>query len=251
MNPARLDGKIAIVTGGLSGIGDAVARRMAAEGAIVIAADLATDATILGDGPLSPFRADIADPASVDALVQAVLARHGRIDCLVNSAGIGTDTPFLDTSLATFDRIMAVNLRGTFIVGQAVARAMRQTGGGAIVNVASVAGMAGSVGRSAYGASKGGVVVLSQVMAVDLADDGIRVNVLAPGPVETPLVAQMHDAAIRKRWVDTVPLRRYAQPEEMAGAVVFLCSDDASYVTGHVLAVDGGFLGSGLTRAAP
>ncbi len=249
MSATRLAGKIAIVTGGLSGIGDAVARRMAEEGATVIAADLATDATTLSDGTIAPFRADVADPASVAALVQAVLARHGRIDCLVNSAGIGTDTPFLDTSLATFDRIIAVNLRGTFIVGQAVARAMRDTGGGAIVNVASVAGVVGSVGRSAYGASKGGVVLLSQVMAVDLADDGIRVNVLAPGPVETPLVAQMHSAAIRQRWADMVPLRRYAQPEEMAGAVVFLCSDDASYMTGHVLAVDGGFLGSGLIHA--
>jgi NAD(P)-dependent dehydrogenase (short-subunit alcohol dehydrogenase family) len=250
MSPARLDGKIAIVTGGLSGIGEAVGRRMVAEGATVIAADLATDATTLTDDTLSPFHADISDPASVDALVQAVLARHGRIDCLVNAAGIGKDTPFLETSLATFDRIMAINLRGTFIIGQAVARAMRENGGGAIVNVASVAGMAGSVGRSAYGASKAGVVLLSQVMAVDLADYGIRVNVLAPGPVETPLVAQMHTAAIRKRWVDVVPLRRYAQPDEMAGAVVFLCSDDSSYMTGHVLAVDGGFLGSGLTAAA-
>jgi NAD(P)-dependent dehydrogenase (short-subunit alcohol dehydrogenase family) len=250
VSAARLDGKIAIVTGGLSGIGDAVARRMMAEGAVVIAADLATDATKLGDGQLSPFRADVANPADIDALVQVVLARHGRIDCLVNSAGIGKDIPFLDTPLATFDRIMAVNLRGTFIVGQAVARAMRETGGGAIVNVASVAGMAGLVGRSAYGGSKGGVVILSQVMAVDLAAYGIRVNVLAPGPVETPLVAQMHNAAIRKRYADAIPLRRYGQPEEMTGAVVFLCSDDASYVTGHVLAVDGGFLGAGLTVAA-
>jgi NAD(P)-dependent dehydrogenase (short-subunit alcohol dehydrogenase family) len=249
VSAARLDGKIAVVTGGLSGIGDAVARRMVAEGATVIAADLATDATHLGEGRLAPFRADVADPADIDALVQAVLARHGRIDCLVNSAGIGQDIPFLDTPLATFDRIMAVNLRGTFIVGQAVARAMRETGGGAIVNVASVAGMAGLVGRSAYGGSKGGVVVLSKVMAVDLAAYGIRVNVLAPGPVETPLVARMHNAAIRKRYADAIPLRRYGQPEEMAGAVVFLCSDDASYVTGHVLAVDGGFLGAGLTVA--
>jgi NAD(P)-dependent dehydrogenase (short-subunit alcohol dehydrogenase family) len=246
---ARLGGKIAIVTGGLSGIGDAVSRRMVAEGAIVIAADLAADTTTLGGDGLSPFRADVSDPASIDALVQAVLARHGRIDCLVNSAGIGKDTPFLETSLASFDRIVAVNLRGTFIVGQAVARAMRGTGGGAIVNVASVSGVCGNVGRSAYGASKGGVVLLSQVMAVDLAAYGIRVNVLAPGPVDTPLVAQMHDAAIRQRWMDVIPMHRYARPEEMTGAAVFLCSDDASYITGHVLAVDGGFLGAGLTAS--
>ncbi len=243
---ARLDGKVALVTGGLSGIGLAIARRMVEEGAIVIAADLATDAIALGDGSLVPLRMDVSDPASVEAGLAGIVARHGRIDCAVNSAGIGKDIPFLDTPLETFDRIIAVNLRGTFIVGQAVARAMSRTGGGAIVNIASVSGMTGNVGRSAYGASKGGVVILSRVMAVDLAAHGIRVNVLAPGPVDTPLVAQMHTPANRAEWLGRTPLRRYAQPEEIAGAVVFLCSDDASYVTGHVLAADGGFLACGL-----
>lgn len=243
----KLSGKIAIVTGGLSGIGAAIAARMVAEGAIVIAADLATDAAMLGEGNLLPFRADVADAASVATLISAVTTRFGRLDCVVNSAGIGKDVPFLDTPLEMFDRIIAVNLRGSFIIGQAAARAMRETGGGVIVNVASVSGMTGNVGRSAYGASKGGVVLLSKVMAVDLAQFNIRVNVLAPGPVETPLVAQMHSQEIRQRWIETTPLRRYASPDEMAGAVVFLCSDDASYVTGHVLAADGGFLASGLT----
>ncbi len=246
----RLVDKIAIVTGGLSGIGDAIARRFAAEGATVIAADLATDAAQLDDGSIVPFQTDVADPASVDRLVSAVLAKHGRLDCLVNSAGIGADVPFLDTTIETFDRIIAVNLRGSFIVGQRAARAMRDGGGGAILNIASVSGVVGNVGRSAYGASKGGVVLLSKVMAVDLAAYGIRVNVLAPGPIATPLTDAVHTPAVREQWHERTILHRYGKPDEMAGAAVFLCSDDSSYVTGHVLAADGGFLASGLTASA-
>jgi NAD(P)-dependent dehydrogenase (short-subunit alcohol dehydrogenase family) len=244
----RLNGKITLVTGGASGIGAAIASRFADEGATVIVADIA----IPEPPPMAPegvtnCHLDVSDPASVAAAIEHVQRQHGRIDCLVHSAGIGRDIPFLDTSVEAFDRIIAINLRGTFLVGQTCARLMRQQGSGAIVNIASVSGMRGNVGRAAYGASKGGVVTLSQVMAVDLASFGIRVNVIAPGPVDTPLVAAMHDAAIRTRWTDHTPLGRYAQPAEIAGAAVFLCSDDASFVTGHVMAVDGGFLGAGLT----
>ena len=243
----RLANKVAIVTGGLSGIGDAIAHRFADEGARVIAADLATDAAELDDGRVAPFQTDVADPASVDRLVSAVVAKYGRLDCLVNSAGIGADVPFLETTLETFDRIIAINLRGSFIVGQRAARAMRDSGGGAILNIASVSGVIGNVGRSAYGASKGGVVLLSKVMAVDLAAYGIRVNVLAPGPISTPLTDAVHTPAVREKWHEQTILRRYGRPDEMAGAAVFLCSDDASYITGHVLAADGGFLAAGLT----
>lgn len=174
------------------------------------------------------------------------MARHGRLDILVNSAGIGRDIPFLDTPLAEFDRLIAVNLRGTFLVGQVAARHMVQSGGGAIVNIASVSGLRGNRGRAAYGASKGGVVTLSQVMAVELAGCGVRVNVIAPGPIETPLVAAVHTEAIRRDWLRQVPMRRYGTPEEIAGVAAFLCSDDAGYVTGHVLAADGGFLAGGI-----
>lgn len=240
-----LAGKVALVTGGLSGIGEAVARRFAAEGARVVAADLAADAGSLMDVPVAPFRLDVSDPASVAACADAIRDRHGRLDLLVNSAGIGKDIPFLDTPVEEFDRMVAVNLRGTFLVGQAAARLM--AAGGAIVNIASVSGVRGNIGRAAYGASKGGVVTLSQVMAVDLAPRGIRVNVIAPGPVETPMVARMHDPAIREAWLRVTPMRRYAVPDEVAAAAVFLCSADAGFVTGHVLAVDGGLLGSGLT----
>lgn len=241
----RLDGKITIVTGGLSGIGEAIARRMVNEGAVVIAADVTSKETTLGSGALQ-LGVDVRDPVSVEAMIRTVVSRFGRLDCLVNSAGIGKDIPFLETTLETFDRIIDVNLRGSFVVGQAAARAMTKTGG-SIVNVASVSGIRGNAGRAAYGASKAGVILLSQVMAIDLASLGIRVNVLAPGPVETPLVSQMHSEKHRRGWVDHTPLHRYAHPDEIAGAAVFLCSDDASFVTGHVMVVDGGFLAVGLT----
>jgi NAD(P)-dependent dehydrogenase (short-subunit alcohol dehydrogenase family) len=242
----RLDGKIAIVTGGLSGIGAAIARRMVDEGATVIAADLSSQETRLGHGALVPLNVDVQDPASVQRMVIEVTTRHGRLDSVVNSAGIGSDTPFLETTLEQFDRILAINLRGTFIVGQAAARAMKGNGGGSIVNIASVSGITGNAGRSAYGASKWGVVGLSRVMAIDLAANGIRVNVLAPGAVETPLAGHMLPEAEARQWTEHTPMHRYARPEEVAGAAVFLCSADASYITGHVLVVDGGFSVVGL-----
>lgn len=246
----RLGGKIAVVTGGLSGIGAAIAQRLAAEGARVVAADLTAQDGVVqnGAGPadgIEQVPLDVASETSVAACFAAVMARHGRLDILVNSAGIARDMPFLDMPAAEFDRLIAVNLRGTFLAGQAAAQHMMKDGG-AIVNIASVAGMRGSRGRAAYGASKGGVVTLSQVMAVELAQYGIRVNVIAPGPVETPLVAMLHDDAIRQDWLRHVPMRRYGTPEEIAGVAAFLCSEDAGYVTGHVLAADGGFLGAGL-----
>lgn len=243
----RLQGKVAIVTGGLSGIGAAIAARFAAEGARVIAADLtATEAPLDAEPAIAPLHVDVTQEASTEAMAAAVLAAHGRIDILVNSAGFGQDIPFLETPVALLDRIMAVNVRGSFLAAQACGRAMRAAGAGAIINIGSVSGLAGSSGRSAYGASKGAIVTLTQVMAMDLAQYGIRVNAIAPGPVETPLTLRIHTPAVRDAWTRATMLRRYGTPEEIAAATLFLASDDASYVTGHILPVDGGFAAAGM-----
>ena len=247
--PRRFAGKVAVVTGGLSGIGQAVAERLAAEGAAVIAADIAADPAAPGTGPIRSARLDVTDPSSAAALMQQIARTHGRLDVLVNSAGIGRNIPFLDTPLEVFDQIIAVNLRGTFIIGQAAARLMAQGGGGAIVNLGSISGLRGNAGRTAYGASKGGVVTLSQVMAVDLAGVGVRVNVVAPGPIETPLIATMASGAGREAWLGRIPQRRFGQPGDVAAAVAYLCSEEAGFITGQVLAVDGGFMGGGLLPA--
>jgi NAD(P)-dependent dehydrogenase (short-subunit alcohol dehydrogenase family) len=236
----RLQGKIALVTGGLSGIGAAIAARFRAEGATALAADIQAQ-----DSP-DTLHLDVADPASCARAIAETLARHGRLDLLVNSAGIARDIPFLETPVETFDQVIAVNLRGTFLIGQAAARAMAQ--GGCIVNIASVSGMRGNVGRAAYGASKGGVVTLSQVMAADLAPLGIRVNVISPGPIETPLLAPMMATSGAAEWRAAVPQGRFGTPDDVAAAATYLCSDEAGFVTGHVLAVDGGFLAAGLRR---
>ncbi len=244
-----LNEKVAVVTGGLSGIGEAVAARFAAEGATVVAADIAATATAFdGAGPIHPFRLDVTDEASNQALATAVHDRFGRLDCLVNCAGIGKDVAFLKTLPGEFDRIMAVNVRGTFLVGQACAEVMVRRGSGAIVNIASVAGLRASLGRAAYGASKAAVVMLSQVMAVELASHGVRVNILAPGPVDTPMVRAMADPAMQAAWFHQIPMGRYGQPKEIAAAALYLCSDEASFVTGEVLTIDGGYAAGGIVR---
>ena len=243
----RLKDKIAIVTGGASGIGAGISERFASEGAETVAADLAcVEETLAPAAPrLYRHKLDLSDDGSVMHLVDSVRARFERVDVLVNCAGIGANKPFLETPVDLFDRIIAVNLRGTFLISQAVARMMIRSGG-SIINIGSVSGLRGNLGRAAYGASKGGLVTMSEVMAVELAAHNIRVNVIAPGPIETPLTATMMSPAERAIWTKRLPLGRFGSVADVASLALFLASDEGGYVTGQVLGVDGGFLASGV-----
>lgn len=243
-------GRTAIVTGGASGIGRAVAHRFAAEGAAVAVADrneeqAAAVAREFGAQAIA-IELDVSEPDAAARMVRETVAAFGGLDILVQCAGIGIERRFLDTTPEEWRRILDVNLSGTFYCCQAAAREMVARGYGRIVTLASVGGVQGSEDRAAYGASKDGVVVLTKVMAVELAGQGVTVNALAPGPVDTAMTREMHSPATRRAYSATVPMDRYGTPEEIAAAALFLAGEEAGYVTGHVLAVDGGFLAAGI-----
>lgn len=244
--------RAAIVTGAGSGIGQATAMLLLERGWNVAAIDLNTkglaELEAGGAGDRLLVRAcDVSDEAQVTAIAGEVAARFGRIDGVVNSAGMAADKHVFDTSAELFRKILDVNVVGTFLLGREAARHMAKAGRGAIVNVASISGLRGSKGRSAYGASKGAVVNLTQVMANDLAPHGIRVNAVAPGPVETPMVKALHTAADRELYNRYIPMRRYAEPREIASVIHFLLDESqSSFVTGEIIAVDGGYRGAGI-----
>jgi NAD(P)-dependent dehydrogenase (short-subunit alcohol dehydrogenase family) len=249
----RLISDVVIVTGAGRGIGSAIAKAFAAEGARVVVADvdlknaeqLASD-IVAASGHAVAHQADISDPSQVEQLIEATLTRFDRLDVLVNNAGIGLNQPFLTTTLDQWEQQLRVNLTGTFLCGQAAARAMTIRGGGRIVNIASISGQRGGQGRAAYGAAKAGVILLTKVMAAELAPLGVRVNAVSPGPVDTDQSRETHTPSTRQAYYDRIPARRYGEREEIAAAVVFLASRDASFITGHVLNVDGGFNAAGL-----
>ena len=249
----RFRDEVAIVTGAGRGIGQAIAAALAAEGARVVVADLdvasarrVADEIIAGGGRATALQADVAEPAQVNSLIADTVARFGRLDVLVNNAGIGSNKPVLETTLEEWELQLKVNLTGTFLCGQAAAKAMLKTGGGRIVNIASISGQRGGQGRAAYGASKAGVILLTKVMAVELAPLGVRVNAVSPGPVDTDQSRGTHTPSTRQAYYDRIPVRRYGEREEIAAAVLFLAARESSFVNGHILNVDGGFNAAGL-----
>lgn len=246
-----------LVTGGASGIGFAIVEAILAEGWRVIVSDFdeknlerCRDA-LKGFGDKARFeRLNVADEAGVVACIARCNAEFGPVTGVVNSAGIGSDIPAFETTTDVFRRFLEVNLIGSFVVAREAAKAMKENGGGSIINISSVSGLIGNDGRAAYGASKGGTILMTKVLAVEWAPYGIRVNSIAPGPIETPLVRDMHTQAARDVWTRMVPQNRYGTPEEIAGTAVYLLDPrKSSFVTGQTIAVDGGLTIAGIIAA--
>jgi len=247
----RLPDRAAIVTGGGQGIGRALALGLAGEGAHVVVADIQADKALetaaevkrLGRRGLG-LHVDVSDLRDISRLVEQTLEEFGRIDILVNNAGIALPTPFLETAEADWDRIMDINLKAAFFCSQAVARVMVRQGGGKIVNLASTSSFVAGRQEVPYAISKAGVWMLTAAASAELAPYNINVNAIAPGLIKTPLTEKHFPSleALEARVKAKAPMGRAGTPRDLVGAVVFLCSDEAGYVTGHTLVVDGGWL---------
>lgn len=242
----KLESRICIVTGAARGIGLATALRFAREGALVIVCDIEPAAVeaavaqcVAAGGQAEGFTVNVTDREQVDAMVAAVKARHGRIDVLVNNAGITKDARLVKMTQQQFDAVIDVNLRGVFHCSQAVADTMIEQGRGVILNASSVVGIYGNFGQTNYAASKFGVIGFTKTWSRELGPKGIRVNAVAPGFVETPILATI-PTKVLDQMRSEVPLQRLGRPEEIASVYAFLASDDASYINGAVIEVSGG-----------
>ena len=244
--------RVALVTGAARGIGLATVKRFLADGWCVALLDIDADnlkrtfAALGKPDTTIALECDVAMPDQVAAAVASVAKRFGRLDALVNNAGIAIFKPILDVTYEDWSRVLAVNLTGPFLCTQAAAPLMRDSGGGAIVNITSISGLRASTLRTAYGTSKAGLAHLTKQQAAELASLGIRVNAVAPGPVDTAMAKAVHTPEIRADYHDHMPLNRYGLESELAEAIFFLCGEHSSYITGQVLAVDGGFDSTGI-----
>jgi len=248
---SRLADRRALITGSGRGIGAAIADAYAAEGASVLIVDrnaetAAATAERLRDrgARAEHFVGDVAEPNDCAGMVAHCIDALGGIDVLVNNAGVAFHSLFVDTKLEDWERVMRINLTGPLLIGQAAARHMMAHGGGRIINIGSTSGQRGAMGRSAYGAAKAGLMQLTRIMAIELAPFDIAVNSIAPGPIRTDITN--HGPEQTDAYLDRIPMQHYGKPEDVAGAALYLASDECQFVTGNIINVDGGFNSSGL-----
>jgi 3-oxoacyl-[acyl-carrier protein] reductase len=240
-----LSGRVALVTGASRGIGRAIATRLASQGAKVVAAARgdnareAADAIVAAGGAAEPLTLDVTESEAIEAAVSGVLERHGRVDILVNNAGITRDQLMLRLKRGDWDAVLATNLTSAFTLTQAVLKPMIRQRAGRIICISSVVGQSGNAGQANYAASKAGLIGFAKSVALEVASRNITVNVVAPGMIETDMTRAIADQA-REEWESRIPLKRLGTPDDVAAAVCFLASDEASYITGQVLAVNGG-----------
>ena len=242
----NLEGKVAIVTGASRGIGAAIVKRLAADGATIVAVARSIETC---EGAAMCMKVDVSDAAQVDACVKATIEKFGRVDILVNNAGITKDGLLMRMSDDDWDKVLGINLKGTFLFTRAVSRPMMKNkgadgtaSGGAIVNIASVVGLTGNAGQANYTASKGGVIALTKTVAKELGSRNIRCNAVAPGFIVSDMTDKLPED-VRAKYAETIPLKRFGAAEDIANCVAWLVGPESSYVTGQIISVNGGMFG--------